>query len=255
MTLMRPGRRAAQASSGTSWLAVAAAAQPSTSRRRHRLLIGRPCRADRRKSRRPPLQGVLRPIGLDLWGRSDHKRRVGPKPGSNPSGRALRASRWGAALPDAIGVFVTLAALLSIGPIGCAAGTSGGGEPPEPSGRAERALVQVCAGACYAKDQNRAVQADVIRRQCEVACRSQLVWPLVSNRDDVEDQLGRYVRLQGLLTEKAGQPALQLSDGIVIMLRVDPDTAGDLPFQGLVAASGRLEADKSLSTLNIIALP
>ena len=109
--------------------------------------------------------------------------------------------------------------------------------------------------ACYERDQNRAVQADLIRRQCEAACRSQLLWPLVSDRDDVESHLGAYVRLQGLLTEKAGQPALQLNDGIVVMLRVDPDTAGDLPFQGLVAASGRLEADRSLTTHNIVALP
>ncbi len=137
---------------------------------------------------------------------------------------------------------------------GCAAGGNAS-EPPEPSGRAQVALVQVCAEACYLKDQNRAVQADLIRRQCEIACRSQLVWPLVSRSDDVQDNVGSYVRLQGLLTEKAGSPALQLTDGTVIMLRVDPDTAGDLPFQGLVAASGRMEADKSLTTHNIVALP
>lgn len=115
--------------------------------------------------------------------------------------------------------------------------------------------MQVCADACYDKDQNRAVQAELIRRQCEVACRSQLTWPLVSDTGEVRSHLGRYVRLQGLLTEKAGEPALQLTDGIIIMLRVDPDTAGDLPFQGLVAASGRLEADRSLTTHNIAALP
>ena len=67
--------------------------------------------------------------------------------------------------------------------------------------------------------------------------------------------LGRYVRLQGLLTEQGGKPALQLTDGVIIELRVNTDTSGDLPFQGLVAASGRLEADRSLTTLNLVALP
>ena len=138
---------------------------------------------------------------------------------------------------------------------GCASmGIGGAEEPPEPVGRAQAALVKVCAEQCYQRDQMRAVQAELIQRQCRTACRSQLRWPLVSDRREVEENLGAYVRLQGLLTEKAGTPALQLTDGIVVMLRVDPDTAGDLPFQGLVAASGRLEADKSLTTHNIVAL-
>ncbi|MEO1337109.1 MAG: hypothetical protein AAFV29_15800, partial [Myxococcota bacterium] len=144
--------------------------------------------------------------------------------------RARRGTRNGLQRPEGLWALVALSA--------CASG-SGAGEPPEPTGRAQAALVQVCAEACYMRDQNRAVQAELIRRQCETACRSQLVWPLVNDRDEVETHVGSYVRLQGLLTEKAGNPALQLKDGLVIMLRVDPDTSGDLPFQGLVAASGR----------------
>ena len=169
--------------------------------------------------------------------------------GSDGADDNTRWRRLAPAVETSMGLVCVVAALM----VGCA--SSGSAEPPEPSGRAQVALVQVCAEACYLKDQNRAVQADLIQRQCEIACRSQLVWPLVSNKDDVEDHVGTYVRLQGLLTEKAGEPALQLTDGVVIMLRVDPDTAGDLPFQGLVAASGRLEADKSLSTHNVVALP
>lgn len=196
----------------------------------------------RRPTGRAKSNGAGRPAHgrLDLGDGSDDKQTVGSIICWNPQPRTMAVARL-------------LLGLAAAG-AGCA-GSASSTEPPQPSGRAQRALVQVCAEACYTKDQNRAVQADVIRRQCETACRSQLEWPLVSDRDDVQDRVGRYVRLQGLLTEKAGQPALQLSDGIVIMLRVDPDTAGDLPFQGLVAASGRLEADNSLTTHNVVALP
>ena len=191
------------------------------------------------------LQDGLR-TGLDLALGSDDNRTM---PVTDSLLRWRMRPRWRTVL-----FAIRRVALAGLVSAAACASSNEQGEPPEPSGRAQAALVQTCAQACYQRDQNRAVQADIIRRQCELACRSQLTWPLVSDRDDVDEHMGAYVRLQGLLTEKNGEPALQLSDGVVVMLRVSPDTAGDLPFQGLVAASGRLEADRSLTTHNIVEL-
>ncbi len=124
-------------------------------------------------------------------------------------------------------------------------------EPPVPMTPAEKALVRVCADACYLRDQHRAVSAELIRRQCETGCRIQLSWPLVNRQAELPTPGRSYVRLQGTLTQKEGVPAVKLEDGTVIALRIDYATAGKPPTAGPVAASGRLEEDQSLTTLNV----
>jgi len=129
-------------------------------------------------------------------------------------------------------------------PLICLIAACSAAPPPSSTQAASRpqteepaALLSLCQGACERRSQPRAVAAEVITRECAERCAEVPSWPWVRSGVAARQQLGRSVRLKGVL--RGAQ--VRLSDGVQVVLRGADSLA--LEAGQMVVIAGQLDSE------------
>ncbi len=131
-----------------------------------------------------------------------------------------------------------------VSPLVCLIAACSSAPPPSNTQAASRpqteqpaALLSLCQGACERRSQARAVAAEVITRECKERCAEVPSWPWVQSGVAARQQLGRSVRLKGVLSGAQ----VRLGDGVQVVLRAAEPLA--LESGQMVVIGGQLDSE------------